>query len=34
VRRLTYVTCGQRRFTVRVTLGGAPGPFTLAIGRP
>ncbi len=34
VRRLTYVTCGQRRFTVRVTLRGAPGPFTLAIGRP
>jgi hypothetical protein len=34
VRRLTYLTCGQRRFRIRVVLGGTPGPFTLAVVRP
>lgn len=33
-RRLTYLVCGQRRFTVRVVLAGQPGPFTVAITRP
>jgi hypothetical protein len=34
VRRLTYVACDQRRLTIRVVLGGAPGPFVLAVRRP
>ena len=32
-KRLGFVVCGQRSFQVRVTLGGAAGPFGLAIAR-
>lgn len=34
VRRLTFVDCGQRRLSVRVTLGGPPGRFAVSLSRP
>lgn len=33
-RRLTFVVCGQRRISLRVTSSGMPGRFDLALSRP
>lgn len=32
-RRLSFVDCGQRRLSVRVTRGGRPGPFAVSLAR-
>ncbi len=34
VRRLSYLDCGARRFTLRVTRAGNPGQFSLTVTRP
>jgi hypothetical protein len=34
VRRLSYLDCGVRRFTLRVTRAGNPGQFALTVMRP
>ena len=33
-RRLSYVVCGQRRFSLRVARAGAPGRFAVTVTRP
>ena len=33
-RRLSYVVCGQRRLSLRVTRAGAPGRFAVTVTRP
>jgi hypothetical protein len=33
-RRLSYVVCGQRKLTLRVTSAGTPGRFDLTVSRP
>jgi hypothetical protein len=34
VRRISYLDCGQRRASLRVTRVGNPGAFTLTVARP
>jgi hypothetical protein len=33
-RRLSFTVCGRRRLGLRVTVAGAPGPFSLTVARP
>ncbi len=33
-RRLSFVVCGQRRLSLRVTSAGVPGRFDLMLSRP
>jgi hypothetical protein len=34
MRRVSFVVCGQRRLSLRVTRGGAPGRFAISLHRP
>ncbi len=33
-RRLSFVDCGERRLSIRVTLAGSPGRFAVSLSRP
>ena len=33
-RRLSFVACGQRRLSIRVSLAGSPGRFAVSLSRP
>jgi hypothetical protein len=34
MRRVSFVVCGQRRLSLRVTRGGSPGRFAISLHRP